>query len=126
MDSHARPTPPKDINAEWIELCQLDQLPIDGAGQYTPTAYGVLSVWRLADGGIRVIDDACPHAGASLSAGRFDADSHCVVCPWHAWAFDIDTGCCPDNPQIAASVYESRVKDGKVWIKRPASSGAAL
>jgi phenylpropionate dioxygenase-like ring-hydroxylating dioxygenase large terminal subunit len=36
--------------------------------------------------GYRMIHDACPHQGASLSAGRLDTNST-VVCPYHAFRF---------------------------------------
>ncbi len=36
------------------------------------------------------IEDACNHAGASLSEGGREGD--CVTCPMHGYAFDIPTG----------------------------------
>ncbi len=77
----------------------------------------ILAVWRLADGGVRVMDDRCPHAGGSLSAGHIDDELGCVMCPWHAWPFDPDTGACPDNPAFAVRTYEAKVEDGRVWAK---------
>lgn len=39
------------------------------------------------------IEDACNHAGASLSTGeRSRDDGGCVVCPVHAYVFDLRTG----------------------------------
>jgi nitrite reductase/ring-hydroxylating ferredoxin subunit len=36
------------------------------------------------------IDDACNHAGASLTEGERHGD--CVSCPMHGYIFDISTG----------------------------------
>jgi nitrite reductase/ring-hydroxylating ferredoxin subunit len=36
------------------------------------------------------MEDACNHSGASLSRG-WVAD-HCLICPAHAYAFDLKTG----------------------------------
>jgi nitrite reductase/ring-hydroxylating ferredoxin subunit len=44
----------------------------------------------LVDGEPRAIEDACNHAGASLSEG--DRDGDCVSCPMHGYVFEIATG----------------------------------
>jgi nitrite reductase (NADH) small subunit len=40
--------------------------------------------------GYFALDDACPHAGGSLSEGLLDAGT--VVCPIHGYAYDVVTG----------------------------------
>lgn len=63
----------------------------------------------------RVMDDACPHAGGSLSAGVID--DGCVICPWHGWAFNADSGACPDNEAYRVRVYAVRVHNGRVLAR---------
>ncbi len=94
------------------DLCAVDAIPASG-GHYVVVEGKPLAVVRDRDGAVHVIDDTCPHAGASLSAGRVDADG-CVICPWHDWAFDIEDGRCPDNPSIGVRVYPSRIEAGRV------------
>lgn len=36
--------------------------------------------------------------------------------PWHAWAFDVRTGVCPDNPDLRLTTYEVKVEDGRVMV----------
>jgi nitrite reductase (NADH) small subunit len=60
-----------------------------------------------AEGEPSAIDDACPHAGASLSTGFVDAG--CAVCPWHYWAFDLKTGELRDSPGVKIGRYPVRV-----------------
>lgn len=43
-----------------------------------------------ADGEVYAIEDACNHAGASLAEGWIEGD--CVVCPMHAYHFELRTG----------------------------------
>jgi nitrite reductase/ring-hydroxylating ferredoxin subunit len=50
--------------------------------------YDVLVAWQ--EGTVHAIEDACNHAGASLSEGWFEKD--CVVCPVHGYAFQLSTG----------------------------------
>ena len=48
----------------------------------------------LVDGVPCAIEDACNHAGASLAEGDRDETGRCVVCPVHAYVFDLASGAC--------------------------------
>jgi nitrite reductase/ring-hydroxylating ferredoxin subunit len=47
-------------------------------------------VVALVDGVPRALEDACNHAGASLSEG--ERHGACVTCPMHGYVFDLTTG----------------------------------
>ncbi len=76
----------------------------------------VLGERRLAlfddDGEYRVLDDACPHQGASLGEGSSFRGT--VVCPWHSWSFDLKSGVCPEAPSFQVRSYPVRVVDGTI------------
>lgn len=55
--------------------------------RYAP--YDVLLA--LVDGKPEAIEDACNHAGASLTEGWREGDD-CVACPMHGYVFDLRTG----------------------------------
>lgn len=44
----------------------------------------------LVEGKPCAIEDACNHAGASLSEGERESD--CIACPMHGYVFEIATG----------------------------------
>jgi nitrite reductase/ring-hydroxylating ferredoxin subunit len=46
----------------------------------------------LVDGVPRALEDACNHAGASLSEGIRVRHGACVTCPMHGYVFDLATG----------------------------------
>ena len=48
-------------------------------------------LWRSPDGSLRAAHDRCPHREAPLSDGTVAGG--CLVCPYHAWAFDADGAC---------------------------------
>ncbi|MEZ6126842.1 MAG: FAD-binding oxidoreductase [Planctomycetaceae bacterium] len=73
-----------------------------------------LALFRHQDG-IRCIDAACPHEGASLADGDFS--NGVVRCPWHDWAFDVRNGCSLDHPGNDVRTFESKVEDGQVLVK---------
>ena len=61
----------------------------------------------MLDGQPYAIEDACNHAGSSLSEGFVEKD--CVACPMHGYVFSIRTGAllapkglCDDQRKFAA------------------------
>jgi nitrite reductase/ring-hydroxylating ferredoxin subunit len=40
--------------------------------------------------GVYALDNACPHAGASLGEGQVDGET--VTCPAHGWQFECGSG----------------------------------
>ena len=68
-----------------------------------------------------VIDNACPHAGGNLSAGRVDGGV--VTCPWHEWRFDLEQGVCTHSPLARVVRYRSEIRDGVVWAELGMANG---
>jgi len=56
-----------------------------------------LALFRDDGGGLGLIDERCPHRGASLAHGFVDDCG--LRCPYHGWAFD-GTGRCTDLPAL--------------------------
>ena len=61
------------------------------------------------------IDDTCPHAGGSLCEGMLDTEL--VICPLHAYGFEIATGRCLDDASCSVSSYDVRVENGAVQVR---------
>lgn len=60
-------------------------------GRFVRLAYPPFDVLvTLVSGEPCAIEDACNHAGASLSEGERHGD--CVACPMHGYVFEIATG----------------------------------
>jgi nitrite reductase (NADH) small subunit len=89
----------------WTSLCEIDEL-LEGQGKYVEIDGFQLAVFRQADH-VYVIDNYCPHAGGNLAAGEIE--DGCVVCPWHAWAFRIDSGQLRDAPGVKVRTYPVRL-----------------
>jgi nitrite reductase/ring-hydroxylating ferredoxin subunit len=73
------------------------------------------------DGAPYAIEDACNHAGASLAEGERDESGRCVVCPVHAYVFDMTTGACvaPRGLCDDQRRYVARVEGDEVVIYDP-------
>ena len=61
------------------------------------------------------VDDTCPHAAGSLSEGMIDDDQ--LICPLHAYGFEVKSGHCPDDPGCPIKAYEVRVENSELQVK---------
>lgn len=81
-------------------------LPITGPGTLeAPDGRRFVAV--ATSRGLRVCDAVCPHNRGPLEQGwvRDDPAAPVVVCPWHWYRFDLDTGECDSSPQHVLGVY---------------------
>ncbi|MEP6628994.1 MAG: Rieske 2Fe-2S domain-containing protein [Lapillicoccus sp.] len=70
-----------------------------------------------ADGVVRALADRCTHRGAPLHEGT--VVDGCIECPWHASRFDLVDGSVVRGPATRpAPVFETRVVDGRVQVRR--------
>ena len=103
----------------FVELLPLSECRV-GAGTLVHHGEHELAVFRLVDPRrLFVIDNVCPHGGASLAGGDVDGDE--VTCRWHFWRFDLKTGCCQEPNRPGVRVFPSGVRDGVVWADLPDS-----
>ena len=90
-----------------------------------------IAVANLPDGGYRAVADTCPHEMASLGAGKVEkmwtsrkvgtlraSEERCVVvCPWHNFEFDLDTGLSPCEPgRLRIKTYRAESEGGEIVV----------
>jgi nitrite reductase/ring-hydroxylating ferredoxin subunit len=66
-------------------------------------------------GQFHAISNTCVHRGGPLGQGVLDGKL--VICPWHAWAYDVTTGKSDANPDLAIAKYEVKVEAGEVLVR---------
>ncbi len=66
-------------------------------------------------GEYHAISNTCLHRGGPLGKGVLDG--MLVICPWHAWAYDVTTGVSDVNPDLKVATYEVKVEDGQVLVR---------
>jgi len=47
-----------------------------------------ITIWKNNDNSYAAVHDICPHRGVSLSRGRVDTKTGCVVCPYHTFKYN--------------------------------------
>jgi len=101
--------------SEFFDICKVRDIPIGEARMIlvNEVAVGVFNV----SGAFFAIDDACPHAGASLSHGIVEGDV--VRCRIHHWRFCIRDGIYLDEmkPSCNVRVYPIRVVGDQIQIE---------
>lgn len=86
------------------------------------TADGVeLALFHSGDGRYYASDALCPHEEGPLSEGALEGptDRPIVICPWHAFDFDLTTGRCLVDPMLNVRVYPVHVTGDGVLIGLP-------
>jgi nitrite reductase (NADH) small subunit len=70
--------------------------------------------------GFLAVENRCPHRGGPLADGIVSGTT--VVCPLHAWKFDLLSGASTNHPEAprALIVYPTCIDDGIVCIQLPA------
>lgn len=77
----------------WQAACRLEDVPEAGDFvEYEVAGRSILLV-RQADGTVKAFENACRHRGTALGSdcGTFHGGQ--IVCPFHAWRFDLDGRC---------------------------------
>jgi nitrite reductase (NADH) small subunit len=60
------------------------------------------------------LGDECVHRGGPLSEGYVEGGN--LECPWHAWPYDVKTGCVTMNPNAKVPTYEVKVEGSDVLV----------
>ena len=71
-------------------LGKIEDIP-EGRGRAFKAGTRTVAVFR-SNGKIYAIANRCVHKGASICDGDLSDNGKVVRCPWHNWAFDLETG----------------------------------
>ncbi|HLF71673.1 MAG TPA: Rieske 2Fe-2S domain-containing protein [Dehalococcoidia bacterium] len=107
----------------WLPAFKSDELPAPDSPPMRIKLLGEeLIAFRMTSGKIGLIQNACPHRGASLFFGRNEEEG--LRCVYHGWKFD-ETGSCVDMPsepaesnfrsKVHAKAYATQERGGVVW-----------
>jgi nitrite reductase (NADH) small subunit len=65
-------------------------------------------------GKFHAMDGVCVHQGGPLGEGALDGCT--VICPWHAWEYDVSTGKLVGNPDVSVEVYPAEVRGDEIFV----------
>jgi phthalate 4,5-dioxygenase len=117
-------TPMGDLMRQyWIPAIRSDELPGPDSPPLRVRLLGEdLIGFRVTSGQVGLIQNNCPHRGASLFFGRNEEQG--LRCVYHGWKFDV-AGQCIDMPneptesdfkhKVKAVAYPTRERNGIIW-----------
>lgn len=79
-------------------------------------------VYRTASGAAQAADAYCPHLGAHLASHEGGIEDGKIVCPFHKWRYDAQTGRCVSIPYakmvppVKLKLYPTREINGMVVV----------
>src|SRR5205823_191289 len=118
-------TPMGDVFRQyWLPAIRSDELPSPDCPPVRIRLLGENMIgYRVSSGAVGLIQNACPHRGASLFFGRNEEEG--LRCVYHGWKFDT-TGQCVDMPsepaesnfktKIRATAYPCRDVNHMIWV----------
>lgn len=98
-----------------VRVAQAADVP-SGEGCVVEALGKALALFNVS-GTFYAIDNACPHRGGPLGEG--DLDGTAVLCPWHAWRWDVKTGANVNNPAVRVACFPVTLEDGGVFVELP-------
>ena len=99
--------------AEWVRLCGVKDAPVAG-GVMEAEAAGVAVCLANVDGKLCALDNWCPHRRGPLGQGWIEGNA--VVCPWHSWAFDVETGVAEPPERAKVEIYRVKIEGDNVMV----------
>ena len=108
----------------WMPAVRSDELPTPGLRRRCASSSWARSSSPSAttSGAVGLMQNACPHRGASMFFGRNEEEG--LRCVYHGWKFDV-TGACVDMPsepaesnfknKVHAKAYPTRERGGIIW-----------
>jgi nitrite reductase (NADH) small subunit len=99
---------------EWVRLCAVTEAPSEGQLVAADAGGKSVCLARL-NGKLFAVDNICPHRQAPLAEGWIEDGK--LICPWHSWSFDLETGASeyPEGEQIPT--FAVRVDGGAVLMR---------
>src|SRR5215471_4180104 len=99
----------------WLPMMKSDEAPAPDSPPVRIKLLGEeLIAFRTTSNEIGLIQNACPHRGASLFFGRNEEDG--LRCVYHGWKFDVG-GACIDMPNEPAESDSRPAERSGAWVK---------
>jgi phenylpropionate dioxygenase-like ring-hydroxylating dioxygenase large terminal subunit len=107
----------------WLPAIASNELPAPDCPPLRVKLLGEeLIAFRTTSGEVGLVQNACPHRGASLFFGRNEEEG--LRCVYHGWKFDV-SGACVDMPsepaesnfknKVHARAYATHERNGIIW-----------
>jgi NAD(P)H-dependent nitrite reductase small subunit len=104
---------------ERVRVAAVGEIPA-GTGKGVDVAGRLLAVFHVG-GRYYASTAVCPHEDGPLDEGLLEGTDArpVVICPWHAFNFDLTTGACLVDPDLTIPVYPVVVEGADLFVELP-------
>src|SRR5690242_19476551 len=99
---------------EFVKIANRADLPAEGEAKEFTLGDKVVCIANVDDR-YSAMDNVCVHRGGPLGQGVV-LDGK-VVCPWHGWMYDPETGVPDVNPKMKVAVYPIKIEGDDVFVQ---------
>jgi nitrite reductase (NADH) small subunit len=100
----------------FVRVAAATEIPV-GQGALVDVGGVTLALFNAGGGRFHATSPLCPHEDGPLAEGWIEGDA--VVCPWHGFDFELETGRCRVDEGLAITVYPVRVTGGDIEVDLP-------
>lgn len=99
--------------SDFVKAARVSEIP-PGTAREVAVAGKAVALYNVG-GVFYATSNVCLHRGGPLGQGMLDGAV--VMCPWHAWTWDVTTGENAANPVLKVETYPVRVEGDDVLVK---------
>ena len=99
--------------SEFVKLTTTSELPPVGEAREFEINGKTICIANTGEG-CSAMDNVCVHRGGPLGQGVVDGNK--IICPWHGWMFDVNTGASTHNPGARVHVFPLKIEGDDVYI----------
>ena len=103
----------------WTHVCPLDDL-AEGSGTCARAGGQQVAVFRLPGGGVRAVQNLCPHKGVPVLFQGLVGDragEPKVSCSLHKRSYSLDDGRNLSGEGGRLRTFPAVVRDGAIWVR---------
>ncbi|MCZ2405343.1 MAG: nitrite reductase small subunit NirD [Burkholderiales bacterium] len=109
---------------DWKYICQVDDIPRQGARRVARPQGLEVALFRTAADAVYALLDYSPYKGGPLSQGMVFGDK--VACPLHNWTIGLADGQAQAPDEGSTPTFRVQVQNGAVYLDAAELTGHAL
>jgi len=99
--------------SDFVKLTTTSELPPEGEAREFEINGKTICIANTGQG-CAAMDNVCVHRGGPLGQGVVDGNK--VICPWHGWMFDANTGASSHDASVRVRVYPLKIEGDEVFV----------
>jgi nitrite reductase/ring-hydroxylating ferredoxin subunit len=97
-----------------VRVCRLADVSVDALRAFPVAGVTWPVIVTYVDGALVATAGVCPHEDVALADG--DLEDGAIVCPGHAYRFDLRTGRCQHDATLELRRYPVTLVGDEIWV----------